>query len=105
MRLPSSLHGDVARAAEQEGVSLNQFVAAALASSVRWRHSDVMIVDDVPMPGQRGGVAGRFVKSETARSGGKKLASARGGGGKLKVASSSKKIGAKSGAKRGGRRA
>lgn len=37
LRLPSSLHRDVARAADDEGVSLNQFAAGVLASAVSWR--------------------------------------------------------------------
>lgn len=37
VRLPRSLHAELARAAEDEGVSLNQFVLSALAAAVRWR--------------------------------------------------------------------
>lgn len=37
VRLPQSLHADLARAAEREGVSLNQLVANVLASAVGWR--------------------------------------------------------------------
>ncbi len=37
MRLPSSLHGQLVAEAEREGVSLNQFCAAALAAAVSWR--------------------------------------------------------------------
>lgn len=37
LRIPSSLHRELARQAEQEGVSLNQFAAAALAGAVGWR--------------------------------------------------------------------
>jgi antitoxin HicB len=37
LRLPHSLHAELARAAEDEGVSLNQFVSAVLASAVSWR--------------------------------------------------------------------
>jgi antitoxin HicB len=36
-RLPRSLHAELVRIAEQEGVSLNQFVVAALASATGWR--------------------------------------------------------------------
>jgi len=37
VRLPASLHAALARAAESEGVSLNQFAASALAGAVGWR--------------------------------------------------------------------
>ena len=37
VRLPQSLHADLVRAAEREGVSLNQLVANVLASAVGWR--------------------------------------------------------------------
>jgi antitoxin HicB len=37
IRLPSSLHRDLARAAGDEGVSLNQFASGVLASAVSWR--------------------------------------------------------------------
>lgn len=36
LRLPASLHAELARAAEAEGVSLNQFMVGALAAAVRW---------------------------------------------------------------------
>lgn len=37
LRLPRSLHGMLAEAAEREGVSLNQFALGVLAGSVGWR--------------------------------------------------------------------
>jgi RNA polymerase sigma factor (sigma-70 family) len=37
VRMPQSLHSELARAAEQEEVSLNQFVTSSLASAVNWR--------------------------------------------------------------------
>ncbi len=39
LRVPQSLHAELVRAAQREGVSLNQFASAALASSVEWRQS------------------------------------------------------------------
>jgi len=36
VRVPSSLHMDLARTADREGVSLNQFVMGALAGAVGW---------------------------------------------------------------------
>jgi hypothetical protein len=37
--MPISLHRDLLESAREEGVSLNQFVCALLASGVRWRGS------------------------------------------------------------------
>lgn len=37
LRLPKSLHGDLAHEAQQEGVSLNQLVVSMLAASIGWR--------------------------------------------------------------------
>ena len=37
LRLPRSLHAELARRAKVEGVSLNQFTVAALAGAVGWR--------------------------------------------------------------------
>ncbi|MGI8608959.1 MAG: toxin-antitoxin system HicB family antitoxin [Candidatus Dormibacteria bacterium] len=37
VRLPQSLHADLTRTAEREGVSLNQLVTNLLASAVGWR--------------------------------------------------------------------
>ena len=39
LRMPQSLHADLAQAAEREEVSLNQFITNTLASALRW-HSD-----------------------------------------------------------------
>jgi HicB family len=38
IRMPTSLHEELAQAAEADGVSLNQFVCALLASGMQWRH-------------------------------------------------------------------
>jgi RNA polymerase sigma-B factor len=40
LRMPQSLHGELARAAEREDVSLNQFITGSLASAVGWRPGD-----------------------------------------------------------------
>jgi antitoxin HicB len=37
VRLPRGLHAELARRAEQEGVSLNQFVSTTLAAASGWR--------------------------------------------------------------------
>jgi predicted HicB family RNase H-like nuclease len=40
VRMPATLHDELARAAEAEGVSLNQLITGALASAVEWRSGD-----------------------------------------------------------------
>ncbi|MHB8572945.1 MAG: toxin-antitoxin system HicB family antitoxin [Candidatus Dormibacteria bacterium] len=37
VRVPTTLHAELSRAASKEGVSLNQFVSSILAASVHWR--------------------------------------------------------------------
>jgi antitoxin HicB len=37
LRMPRTLHAELTRTAEREGVSLNQFITDTLASSVAWR--------------------------------------------------------------------
>ena len=37
LRMPRTLHAELTRAADREGVSLNQFITDALASAVAWR--------------------------------------------------------------------
>jgi RNA polymerase sigma-B factor len=37
VRMPQTLHAELAAAAEREQVSLNQFITGALAAAVRWR--------------------------------------------------------------------
>lgn len=37
LRMPQSLHAELARAADREGISLNQFITSALAAAVGWR--------------------------------------------------------------------
>jgi predicted RNase H-like HicB family nuclease len=37
VRMPATLHDELARTAEREGVSLNQLITGVLASSVEWR--------------------------------------------------------------------
>jgi antitoxin HicB len=39
VRMPSSLHADLARQADAEGVSLNQLITGMLASGVAWRRA------------------------------------------------------------------
>jgi RNA polymerase sigma-B factor len=40
VRMPQSLHAELARSAEREEVSLNQFITSSLASAVGWRRGD-----------------------------------------------------------------
>jgi RNA polymerase sigma-B factor len=40
LRMPQSLHAELARAAEREDVSLNQYITNTLSASLRWRASD-----------------------------------------------------------------
>ena len=40
VRMPATLHDELARAAEVEGVSLNQWITSALASAVGWKTGD-----------------------------------------------------------------
>ena len=49
VRMPSTLHDELARVAEREGVSLNTLVTGTLAGAVRWR--DPKNSDDVEWPG------------------------------------------------------
>jgi hypothetical protein len=40
LRMPQTLHGELARAAGREGVSLNTYITAALSASVGWRSAE-----------------------------------------------------------------
>ena len=50
VRMPRKLHAELARAAEQEGVSLNQLITTRLASSVGWRDESGQAADAGPHP-------------------------------------------------------
>lgn len=50
LRMPQSLHAELARAAEREHVSLNQFITDALSGSLGWRSPDR---DNSPAGGTR----------------------------------------------------
>jgi hypothetical protein len=45
LRMPRTLHADLTRASEREGVSLNQFITDVLAAAIAWRG------DATPNPG------------------------------------------------------
>jgi hypothetical protein len=38
--MPRSLHAELAKTAEREGISLNQLITSTLASSIGWRDED-----------------------------------------------------------------
>lgn len=40
LRMPRTLHEQLAKASERDGVSLNQFITGVLASAVDWRNDD-----------------------------------------------------------------
>jgi hypothetical protein len=40
LRMPASLHQELARASDRDGVSLNQFITSALAGAVGWKRED-----------------------------------------------------------------
>jgi RNA polymerase sigma-B factor len=50
VRMPQSLHAELVRTAEREGVSLNALVTSALASAVGWRNGEPAAVDDAATP-------------------------------------------------------
>jgi antitoxin HicB len=52
VRMPRSLHGELVRASEREGTSLNAYIVAALSASVAWRRPG-------QAPGPVGSVPGR----------------------------------------------
>lgn len=55
VRMPQSLHAELARAAEREEVSLNQFITSSLASAVSWRGSGEHAIPSAePTPRSRG---------------------------------------------------
>jgi RNA polymerase sigma-B factor len=40
LRMPRTLHEELAKASERDGVSLNQFITGVLASAVDWRNDE-----------------------------------------------------------------
>src|SRR3954469_22520711 len=61
VRMPRTLHADLARAADSEGVSLNQLIVGALTSAVAWRR---------PGGAAPRAAAGRCPSAPSARAGG-----------------------------------
>jgi hypothetical protein len=53
--MPRSLHEELARASDRDGVSLNQFITGVLASAVDWRQDSAPVpVGSAPTPRSRG---------------------------------------------------
>ncbi|MGZ4201574.1 MAG: sigma-70 family RNA polymerase sigma factor [Thermoleophilaceae bacterium] len=48
LRMPHTLHAELARAAEREEVSLNQFITSSLASAVGWPHGNGETAETAP---------------------------------------------------------
>lgn len=61
LRMPRTLHAELARAAEREGVSLNQFITSALSSTVGWRSDE----ERVAPAGAPGGTEPRAPRAQT----------------------------------------
>lgn len=43
LRVPATLHAELAQCAEREGVSINQFASSALAGAVGWRRERELV--------------------------------------------------------------
>jgi hypothetical protein len=54
LRMPASLHEELARASDRDGVSLNQFITGVLASAVSWRNEDATAARPADEPPKRG---------------------------------------------------
>ena len=50
LRMPRTLHAELTRASEREGVSLNQFITDVLAAAVAWRGGAETPQDDAAVP-------------------------------------------------------
>ena len=51
LRMPAELHAELARAAEREGVSLNQFITTSLSTRIGWGNAPALeprAADDRP---------------------------------------------------------
>lgn len=64
VRMPATLHDELARAAEAEGVSLNQLITGVLASAVEWRSGDERPRGATPPPEQT--LSGRLTRAALA---------------------------------------
>jgi len=57
LRMPRTLHEELAKASERDGVSLNQFITGVLASAVDWRNENAQAGDRRPRGGRARGMA------------------------------------------------
>ena len=48
--MPASLHEELARASDRDGVSLNQFITSALAGVVGWKREDAASAPPAAQP-------------------------------------------------------
>jgi hypothetical protein len=55
--MPRTLHEELAKASERDGVSLNQFITGVLASAVDWRNENAQAGDRRPRGGRARGMA------------------------------------------------
>jgi hypothetical protein len=62
VRMPASLHGELARAAESEGVSLNQLITGVLASAVEWRSDGSRRMSGPSAPATEPSPSGRLTR-------------------------------------------
>jgi hypothetical protein len=71
VRMPGTLHAELAREADREGVSLNAFIVAALSGAVAWRSDPAARAAGVATPGlPAGGATAAGVATPGAPSGG-----------------------------------
>jgi len=61
LRMPRSLHADLAEAAEREGTSLNQFITSALTRTVHGDHASPRDPEAAPAAGQSRVIAAALV--------------------------------------------
>ena len=57
LRMPRTLHEELAKASERDGVSLNQFITGVLASAVDWRNENAQTGDRRTTAGRPRGMA------------------------------------------------
>jgi antitoxin HicB len=71
LRMPRTLHADLTRASEREGVSLNQFITDVLAAAVAWRArtEPAVVPGSTPTPLQAPGVDSLTAEPTAARRG------------------------------------
>lgn len=67
LRMPQSLHAELARAAEREEVSLNQFITNSLAAAVEWRRPEEepepLVAEQVPAAAEPASATPRWLRA------------------------------------------